>query len=78
MIIKYYIVIYSDIIIDQHRRREVYIKIYLNYNIMLPLNNPDTMTVNTVNKLTIVNTLLIIVDSRTPQASITAKVITIK
>jgi len=44
---------------------------------MLPLNNPDTMTVNTVNKLTTVKTLLIIVDSRTPHDSITAKVISI-
>jgi len=44
----------------------------------LPLNNPDTMTVNTVNKLTTVNTLLIIVDSRTPHDNITVKVISIK
>jgi len=41
---------------------------------MIPLNNPDTTTVTTVNKLTTVNTLLIIVDSRTPHDSITAKV----
>ncbi|KAE9526666.1 hypothetical protein AGLY_013314 [Aphis glycines] len=41
---------------------------------MLPLNNPVTTTVTTVNKLTTVNTLLIIVDSRTPHASITANV----
>lgn len=38
----------------------------------LPLNNPVITTVATVAKLTTVNTLLIIVDSRTPHDSNTA------
>jgi len=62
------------IIIYQHQWSVVYIE---NYNILL-LNNPDTTTVPTVNKLTMVNTLLIIADLRTPHDRKTAKVISIK
>lgn len=43
------------------------IQFILNHK--LPLNNPVITTVATVNKLTTVNMLLIIVDSRTPHDS---------